>query len=136
MTGRPRIYENAEEMQKAIDNYFEYIKGQKGKPFVDDKGGIHTTWDRWPEPATITGLALFLGFSDRQSLYDYQERQEFSCIIKRARTLVECEYEKKLSLQSPAGAIFALKNMGWKDKQETEHSGELGIKQITGMVIK
>ena len=41
--------------------------------------------------------------------------------------MVECEYEKRLAGQSPTGAIFALKNMGWKDKSEVEQSGGLSI---------
>lgn len=108
MAGRPPIYNTAEELEKAIDEYFASIK---------DEG----------EPATITGLALYLGFADRQSLYDYQEKEQFSCIVKKARTMVECEYEKKLSAQSPTGAIFALKNMGWKDKSEVENSGNMAL---------
>ena len=32
---------------------------------------------------------------------------------------IESEYEKKLSGQMCTVAIFALKNLGWKDKTET-----------------
>ena len=39
--------------------------------------------------------------------------------------MVEAEYEARLSGNSPAGAIFALKNCGWSDKHEYEHSGEI-----------
>lgn len=117
MAGRPPLYNSAEELQQKIDAYFGSLTA------VIKDGQI----ERAEQPATITGLALFLGFSDRQSLYDYEEREEFSCIIKRARLRVECEYEKKLSYQSPTGSIFALKNMGWKDKTEQEVNGNLGI---------
>ena len=75
---------------------------------------------------TITGLALAVGFADRQSLYDYQARPEFSGVVKRARTVVENDYEKRLGLSSPTGAIFALKNMGWSDRQSHELSGPDG----------
>lgn len=121
--GRPAYYETAELLQEGIDGYFNHIKGEKIQSVLED-GTIMENWIRMPEPATITGLALFLGFNDRQSLYDYQAKEEFSCIVKKARTLVECEYEKRLAGQSPTGAIFALKNMGWKDKQEVEHVNE------------
>lgn len=84
---------------------------------------------------TITGLALYLGFESRQSFYDYEKREGFSYIVKWARMRVENSYEMSLRTNSVTGAIFALKNMGWKDKTETEHSGELGIKQITGMQV-
>lgn len=127
MAGRPAYYESPESLQEGIDAYFDYIKGEfiENKQ-VEEDGSITTQRIvvRYPEPATITGLALYLGFNDRQSLYDYQEKGEFTCIVKKARTLIECEYEKRLAGQSPTGAIFALKNMGWKDKTELQHSGD------------
>lgn len=118
MAGRPRKYENETELADAVDKYFERLKENR----VDAGGNIDEKWVRMPEPATITGLALFLGFESRQSIYDYEENGEFSYIIKNARLRVECEYEKRLSTaQSPTGAIFALKNMGWKDRSEIDH---------------
>lgn len=101
MAGRPAKYETPEELQQKVDEYFEFVKSEN-------------------EPTTITGLVLFLGFADRQSLYDYGEREGFSCIIKTARTRVEHGYERCLFADKPTGAIFALKNMGWKDKTEQE----------------
>lgn len=79
---------------------------------------------------TITGLALFLGFESRQSFYDYEEKPDFTYIIKVARLRVENQYELRLNNNpSPTGAIFALKNMGWKDKQETEISGNIEMRK-------
>ena len=113
--GRPPKFETPEQLETAVKEYFDDVTN---KPF------------------TITGVALWLGFADRQSLYDYQERDQYSCIIKELRTRVENGYEKRLFENNPTGAIFALKNMGWKDKTETELSGGLEVKQITGMEIK
>lgn len=78
---------------------------------------------------TITGLTLFLGFCDRQSLYDYQKKEEFTGIIKKCRLMVEMAYEEKLSSKDVTGAIFALKNMGWKDKSEVDnnHAGAVQL---------
>lgn len=115
--GRPAMYETPEALTIAVDEYFKYILGES-----HEDESLVKIWDRYPEPPTVTGLALFLGFSDRQSLYDYQNRPEFSCIIKKARTRVEHGYEKSLSGDKPTGAIFALKNMGWKDKSEVEQT--------------
>lgn len=100
MIGRPPKYETPEELEKKIDEYFEDVT----KP-------------------TITGLALFLGFESRQSFYDYEKNGNFSYIIKRARLHIESIYEESLHSQSCTGAIFALKNFGWKDKQEVEQNG-------------
>ncbi len=77
-------------------------------------------------PLTITGLALFLGFADRQSLYDYHGRDGFSCIVKRSRLRVEHGYECRLGGSKPTGAIFALKNMGWADNRSVQLGGPDG----------
>lgn len=103
--GRPPFFDSPEELQKAIQEY------------------ITTTGIK----STITGLAYHLGFESRQSFYDYEEREEYSYIIKRARLFIESCYEEKLSGNNCTGPLFALKNMGWKDKQEIEQSGGINI---------
>jgi DNA-packaging protein gp3 len=124
--GRPRTYETPEELQTEVDAYFEYIKGEKQQNVLEG-GLIQEVWLRQPEPATITGLALHIGFESRQSIYDYEKSGVFSYIIKNGRLRVECDYEKRLAGDKPTGAIFALKNMGWIDKTETDlnHSGQV-----------
>ena len=92
--GRPRKYESAEQMQVAIDAYFEDT-----------------------EKTTICGLALFLGFVSRNSLLSYEGySEEFFGTIKTAKSRVEAYYEGHLVESNAAGSIFALKNFGWKDK--------------------
>lgn len=131
--GRPPIWDNVEALQKAVDGYFEYIKGEfheedeviesKARKKGEENKSITIkvkVWDREPEPPTITGLCLYLGFESRQSFHDYKENPEFSYTIKKARLRIENEYEKMLYRQSPTGSIFALKNLGWVDKQEVE----------------
>lgn len=93
--GRPALYPEPGKLQADIEEYF----AQDGKK-------------------TITGLAYHLGFESRQSFYDYEDRPGFSYIIKRARLKVENGYEENLLGTTPTGSIFALKNMGWKDRTE------------------
>ena len=102
--GRPAHYTNPGDLEAAIQEYFA---DQTTKP-------------------TITGLAYPLGFESRQSLYDYEQRGEFSYMIKRARLKVEMGYENDLRGNNAAGPIFALKNMGWKDNQRSEITGADG----------
>jgi len=116
-SGRPPLYKSPKKMALKVAEYLEYIQGEKGAN-VDQDGEVEK-WERPPEPITITGLCLFLGFESRQSFYDYEEREEFSYLIKKCRLLVENRYEKALGTKEVTGAIFALKNMGWKDKVET-----------------
>lgn len=99
--GVPPFYETPAQLQEAIERYFN---DENNKPF------------------TITGVAFELGFESRQSFYDYEKKPEFAYIIKRARLVVENAYELNLQKGKPVGAIFALKNMGWKDQKEIDHT--------------
>lgn len=126
--GRPRKYADTEEdvnkFVNRIIEYFDYIQGdgEEEDVEIDGKMVTLTKWTIKPQPATITGLSLFLGFCDKSSFYDYKKRPMFSHSIKRATSLIERSYEMGLSGKTPTGAIFALKNFGWKDKQEVEQT--------------
>ena len=100
--GRPPKFKSVEELQGKIDEYFRVTK---------------------PEEITITGLALYLD-TTRETLMDYENDDEFSYTIKKAKLQVQNEYEKDLRRKGRSGDIFALKNFGWKDKNEVEHSGD------------
>lgn len=116
-------YKTPEELQDAIDKYFK--NGVTIKSVVVGSGKTSQLVEL-PVP-TITGLCYYLGFESRQSFYDYEKRERFSYTIKRARLFMEKEYEEMLASGNTTGAIFALKNFGWNDKQEVEHSGGINI---------
>lgn len=102
----------------------EHEKHAGGRPLLFDHPGklqaeIETYFASTLRP-TLAGLAYALGI-DRQTLYNYEKRQEFFDIIKKARDRVEVTYEERLIYDTqPTGVIFALKNMGWKDKTEQD----------------
>jgi len=127
MAGRPPKYNTVEELQEKIDEYFDLIK------VPEDEKDITVHNDNTP---TITGLVLYLGFCDRASFYDYEKIDEFSHTIKRARLKVENWYEKCVLVGKATGPIFALKNLGWADKKEIEHSGETVHRTINVNPIK
>jgi hypothetical protein len=106
---RPAIWTDPIAFEEAVEEYFSNTE-------------INHTW---------TGLAIHLGFESRQSLEDYKAKDGFSYPIKKALLRIERKYEEAM-MKQPAGAIFALKNFGWKDRQEidqrTEHSGGINIK--------
>jgi len=111
-------------LQKKINEYFD-----KGIPLRKVIIGHGSNKDVCLIPVpTITGLALYLGFCDRHSFYDYEKRPEFSYTIKRARAAIEQHYEELLQTGTPTGSIFALKNFGWKDIYE--HAGEVKVGPI------
>lgn len=99
--GRPLKFATAEELQSKVDAYFAAC--------IDNK-----------KPYTITGLALSLDTS-RETLCDYQARDGFSDTVKKAKLRCENYAEEMLLMGSnAAGAIFALKNYGWSDKQQVD----------------
>ena len=122
---RPRLIKTPEEFAQKVDEYFEYIKGEYQLKVDSDENGKPIDVEvcvRQPEPATITGLCLFMGFASKQSFYDYKKLAGFEDVTSWAHMRVEYNYEMGLSRGRPAGPIFALKNMGWSDKQEVDHT--------------
>jgi hypothetical protein len=97
--GRPPKYETAADMDDAIAGYVASLDED--------------------EPPTLSGLAYALGFTSRQSLYDYAEKEEFTYPIRRIVLKIESTYEKALltGKSNTAGVIFWLKNRGWRDTQ-------------------
>ena len=116
--GRPLFYKTPELFQLKVDEYFE--TGRNEREIVTKEGVVKIP------VFTVTGLALFLGFSSRQSFLDYNEKVEFIDVIKKAKSRVEMYYEEGLSFGQCTGQIFALKNMGWRDQQELDHKNNGG----------
>ena len=108
--GRPAKYNTPEELQSKIEDYFK--SGYNLKRVIIGRGNNKQAVEL--PILTITGLCLFLGFCSRQSFYDLEKDKKFSYTIKKARTRIEQEYEEQLHVGN-SGAIFALKNFGWKD---------------------
>lgn len=136
------MFDDPEELQKLVDEYFVYIQGERDTRYIvgsDDDGKPDDKeeeyWVRRPEPPTITGLCLYLGFESRQSFYAYGEKEEFSYTIKRARMMIESEYEKNAQFaKTPAFHIFALKNLGWSDRMEVDNTHRIGEFKIQDVI--
>lgn len=97
---RPLKFKSVKIMSKKIDAYFK-----------------KTPEKEW----TITGLALALDTS-RETLMNYEKRDDYFDTIKKAKDMVQNAYEKDLRAKGRSGDIFALKNFGWSDKQELDHT--------------
>jgi len=97
--GRPPIWNNPDEFEKAVEMYFDFEPNPK-----------------W------SGLAYFLGFESRKSLWEYGKKPEFSNSVKKALLRIEQHYEDNLLTKNATGAIFALKNFDWTDKQSIDHT--------------
>lgn len=133
--GRPPLYSNPEILDKKINEYFEQCQPEYLK---NDEGEILVTEKKQPiiinlnSPSSV-GLALYLGFADRQSLYDNEKKEEFSCIIKKARSKVEeWVYQHTMHGSVPTAAgIFILKQFGYTDKTEIAHTGNMTVKFVS-----
>jgi len=102
--GRPPHFETPEDLEEKCKEYLLHCIEKEEKP-------------------TITGMTLFVGFCSRASWDDYDKREGFSYIVKRAKMTIENSYE----VSGGTFDIFALKNMGWKDKTEVELGGDVNI---------
>ena len=113
MAGRKLKFPTPEEMQAAIDAYFEDCKGH---PLTGPDGQIILNKYGDPifldvKPLTVTGLALALGFTTRQSLLDYQGRGAYKEIIEAAKLKIENYAEMRLyDKDGWNGARFNLQN--------------------------
>lgn len=116
--GRPRKFSNKQLLQNKINDYFANCPDFLTLSAFNKNTGEFVEYKKCTP--TMTGLALYLGFNSRQSMLDYEKNPEFSCTIKNARLRIEHEYEKQLYMDKCTGAIFALKNFGWRDKVENE----------------
>ena len=102
-TGRPKKFKKVEDLENAINEYFEEC-------------------DKDKRLYTVCGLCMHLDI-DRKTLLNYEknpENKKFFHTIKRAKLKIEEQLERCLySAGSPTGVIFNLKyNFGWKDKHE------------------
>jgi hypothetical protein len=125
MAGHPPLYDSKEKLSQKIDEYFEsreieFYKNEDGEPIMS-KGAPMIKSLNAP---SVTGLALYLGYASRQSIYDNEKNEQFSYIIKRARAKVEeWVYQASMSgtIKDSVG-IFILKQFGYSDRQDIDLS--------------
>ena len=137
--GRPPKYATAEQMQAAIDRYFEDCKGE---PIIADDG--FPICDKWGKPfiihqrpPTVTGLALALGFTSRQALLDYQAKKGFVDTVTRAKSHIEAYAEERLfDRDGQRGAEFSLKyNFRWVDEKKDDSKESMcGVAELPAVL--
>jgi len=140
--GRPRKFQDLAVFQAAIDAYFDscyaevVVKDKDGHACVDEDGTVMREMQQ-VEPFTITGLALALDTS-RETLMEIETQRSgyddgFVDAIKRAKLRCQQYAERRMfQARNPAGAIFALKNYGWRDTQDINHTLD-GLEIVVGL---
>lgn len=114
--GRPRAFKSVEEVEKKIEEYFNYCE-EKDKPY------------------TMSGLAYYLEI-DRRTLLNYSKDEEYFPLIKKARDRVQMQLEEGLyRLGNNSGIIFNLKNnFDWKDKMEVKSSNIPKVEELLSKI--
>lgn len=133
--GRPLTYKTVDDLQKAIDEYFEYCDNRIKQIHTKEGETVAITH---PAPYTMSGLARALGLS-RQALSEYSHKEQFGDTIKAARDRVQEDIETRLmETSNQSGAIFNLKNnFGWKDKTESEITNPDGsLNPLQGLTVE
>ena len=120
--GRPPKYTCKEDLQEAIDKYFKSCYAPL------EEGQDPDAYREALRPLTIGGLAVSIGMC-RESLLNYEKKEEFYAIIKEAKDIVHAWAEERLFAGGQvAGCIFNLKNnYGWVDKQELDTNTTLSV---------
>ena len=130
--GRPRKFESPEQMQKAIDKYFDRCDSNT-KQIVNKQGEVEVI--DAPIPYTIEGLCVCLEVC-RDTLLNYEKDdgyKEFFDTVKKAKSKVtERQVEMALSGNSNSTlTIFLLKcNQKYNDQPQQEQNQEITVKIV------
>ena len=121
--GNPPKYKTPEALKKKIDEYFEYCEAGEDREILTKQGQVITLHEK--RIPLITGLALYLGFANRQSLYDYEQNnnghERYSGTIARARARIEVENltgGMQGRYESRTNALNLAANFGYAQKKE------------------
>lgn len=119
--GKKAKYGSPQEMQKKIDEYFakyenrEPLTDRNGRVLLDKEGNI--VYDQGIP--TSSGLALFLGFTSRTSMFNYTLKPTFKEVITHARLKLQSFWEPLLATKNYQGARYFCSNMsdGWQEPE-------------------
>ncbi len=125
-----RVWTDPAELEKLIEDYFDSLvkvrkfrgKGEDGKPIE---------WEEeYTKPPTMAGLAHHLGVI-RQTLINYQGREEFIPVLARAKNRVAMFAEEALyHRESSTGAQFALRVNHKYGEENAGGTGEAFVQQV------
>jgi len=86
------------------------------------------------EAPSIAGLAYHLGFSSKQSIFDYRKDPEYKHEANRATLFIEAWLNKKVANKdtySPGQWHILKANFGYEDKQSLDHQSSDGSMRPT-----
>ena len=102
-----------EQLKLQVDDYFRRVE-QDGAFQIGQVCYVE-------KKPTLTGLALFLGFSSTSAFKKYKENPEYAQVIEYALLRVENRYEQLLQ-DGVSTAKIGLKRLGeWEDETSVTH---------------
>lgn len=112
-------YGKPQDLEKKINEYFakyenlEPLRDKNGLPVIGKDGRVVYS-EGLP---TSSGLAYFLGFNSRSSLWDYAQKPTFADVINKARLRLQTFWEPLLNSSNFQGARYMLSNLAdnWQD---------------------
>ncbi|NHW45955.1 hypothetical protein HAV21_03460 [Paenarthrobacter sp. MSM-2-10-13] len=127
--GRPLKFKTVDELQVAIDSYFDacdpHLESRLVESGINERGETIFAQRKVmteQKPYTVSGLARALGIH-RETLVNYKESDQFSDSVMAAYDRCHEWAENALFTKSATGAAFSLKNnWGWKERQEIDHT--------------
>ena len=135
--GQPPKFKTVEELQTAIDEYFDYCDNRIQHVYSKARDEVIEIIN--PAPYTIMGLARALKIS-RQCLLDYEKREgyeKFFDTVKAAKLKVGEDVETRSIEGNAAGPIFNLKNnFGHKDKTEVETTSPIEKQTVEELELR
>lgn len=114
--GRKPIFKNPEELESAINEYFEQTSERTWdeQHWVGKDGDSVTKFH--PAPFTVSGLCIFLDI-DQSTLWDYEKKKGFTKVVTRAKEII---YTQKF--EGAATGFFnqniIARDLGLRDKQD------------------
>lgn len=135
--GRDKLFASPELLWEAACEYFEWCDKNPWLKHDVVKGGdqagkalqIPTA-----RPYTITGLCIYLG-ANKTFWEDFRKagHEDFSSIITHIEETIYTHKFEGAAVGAFNASIIA-RDLGLSDKKE--HSGQIAVQQITGMVVK
>lgn len=113
--GQPPCFESEEELQKAIEDYFNSCL-----VYETDENNL-VIGAKWAKKPTLSGMAIHLGIA-RETIWNYSKSDRYFHTIKRAKDIIT-NFTEELLIEGKniPGAINTLVNLrvGWVADEKT-----------------
>ena len=127
MGAEQAFYKDPDTLQAKVDTYFSHCDIPKTWTGRNKRGDVETF--EAPQLYTVEGLALHLGFTGRQGMWNYEKGlrngKEWAVdIITRAKARIAhqiIQLGMMGLIDSHMGRLNLMSNFGYSEKTETEH---------------